>query len=214
MLDAKGFQKILAKLSTYTPEPTHAPRSPHTRGVAPPAGQATTRRPARVVSTGASSNGTGDLSKMHRAMLIALAQHPSGLTKKQILVHTGYASSGSTSAAFADLARDGWVMAMDGHRLQITPAGVTTLGDFDVLPVGDDLRQWLLSGDKLSTMEKALLEQIAAAYPHAVAKGAVLEKTGYASSGSTSAAFAKLVAYNYAIPQGASMLKAAEELFS
>jgi hypothetical protein len=158
------------------------------------------------------SNGVGALSRMHRAMLIALAQHPAGLTKKQIHVHTGYASSGSTSAAFADLVREGWVNA--SGRLTITHAGLQVLGPFEPLPLGDDLREWLLAGDKLSTMEKALLERICAAYPDPIAKGAVLEHTGYASSGSTSAAFAKLVAYNYAIPQGASMLKAAAELFS
>lgn len=149
---------------------------------------------------------------MHRAMLTALAQHPDGLTKKQIHVHTGYASSGSTSAAFADLAREGWATA-SGYALKITIAGLTALGAYDPLPLGDALREWLLAGDKLSTMEKALLEKICDVYPSTITKGTVLEKTGYASSGSTSAAFAKLVAYNYAIPQGASVLKAAEELF-
>ena len=146
-------------------------------------------------------------------MLIALAQHPDGLTKKQIHVHTGYASSGSTSAAFADLVREQWVTT-DGNRLALTPKGGNVLGSWDPLPVGDALREWLLSGDKLSTMEKALLRHIAAVYPDAISKGQVLEQADYASSGSTSAAFAKLVAYNYAIPQGSSMLKAAEELFS
>jgi hypothetical protein len=155
----------------------------------------------------------GNLKPMHRAMLIALAQHPDGLTKKQIHVHTGYASSGSTSAAFADLAREQWVTT-DGNRLTLTPTGGQVLGDFDPLPVGDALRQWLLSGDKLSTMEKALLARIAHAYPEAIQKHRVLDGAQYASSGSTSAAFAKLVAYGYAIPQGHSMLKAAEELFS
>lgn len=90
---------------------------------------------------------------------------------------------------------------------------MTALGAYDPLPLGDALREWLLAGDKLSTMEKALLEKICDVYPSTITKGTVLEKTGYASSGSTSAAFAKLVAYNYAIPQGASVLKAAEELF-
>jgi hypothetical protein len=149
---------------------------------------------------------------MHRAMLTALAQHPDGLTKKQVHVHTGYASSGSTSAAFADLARDGWATG-DGNRLRITAAGLTALGDFEPLPIGDALLAWLLASDKLSTMEKALLSKIAAVFPSSIAKGQVLEQAGYASSGSTSAAFAKLVAYNYVIPQGASVLKAAEELF-
>lgn len=159
------------------------------------------------------SEGDGSLPAMHRAMLIALAQHPDGLTKKQIHVHTGYASSGSTSAAFADLAREGWAGA-DGNRLRITAAGLTALGDFEPLPIGDELRKWLLTGDKLSTMEKALLERITAVYPEAIAKGEILQQAKYSSSGSTSAAFAKLVAYNYAIPHGSSMLKAAEELFS
>lgn len=179
--------------------------SPHGRRAVP---AATARRPASVHP---SSN--GELSRMHRAMLIALAQHEGGLTKKQIHVHTGYASSGSTSAAFADLAREGWAAA-DGNRLRITGVGLDVLGPYDPLPVGDALRNWLLDGDKLSTMEKALLARICAAYPGAIKKGLILEQAEYASSGSTSAAFAKLVAYNYAIPQGASMLKAAEELFS
>jgi hypothetical protein len=150
---------------------------------------------------------------MHRAMLIALAQHPDGLTKKQILVHTGYASSGPVSTAFADLTRQDFVESQ-GTRLVITPLGTHTLGDFEPLPVGDALREWLLSGNKLNGMEKALLFRICEAYPEAIRKGDVLERAGYASSGPVSSAFAKLVAYNYAIPQGASMLKAAEELFS
>jgi uncharacterized protein DUF87 len=215
-LERAGFQKILDKLSAVTPPPPHTPPtmsaarpSPHGRPVVP---RETTARRTPVVP--ASSNGQGAaLSKMHRAMLTALAQHPDGLTKRQILVHTTYASSGPVSTAFADLARESWV-APDGNRLRITDAGYTALGSYDPLPVGDELRAWLLSGDKLSGMEKALLTQICDAYPEAIRKGDVLEKAQYASSGPVSSAFAKLVAYNYAIPQGASMLKAAEELFS
>lgn len=217
-IEAKGFQKILTKLGDVHAEQPPARHRPVGRpeGPSAPQSRAAARGDGRRVagpdrSRAAASD--GNLSRMHRAMLIALAQHPGGLTKKQIHVHTGYASSGSTSAAFADLARDGWAVG-DANRLRITDAGLTALGDFEPLPIGDDLRAWLLAGDKLSTMEKALLKQIAAAYPEPIAKGSVLEKTGYASSGSTSAAFAKLVAYNYAIPQGTSMLKAAEELFS
>jgi len=103
---------------------------------------------------------------------------------------------------------------MTGNKLVITEGGLTVLGDYEPLPLGDALRAWLLTGDKLSTMEKALLAQICDAWPHSIKKGTVLEQAGYASSGPVSSAFAKLVAYNYAIPQGASMLKAAEELFS
>jgi hypothetical protein len=190
--------------TSHTPATTMTapPRSPHGRRP-PPAAAA---RPAPVVSS------NGNLSKMHRKMLTALAQHPDGLTKKQILVHTAYASSGPVSTAFADMAREGWV-APDGDRLRIIDAGYTALGSYDPLPVGDALREWLLSGNKLNRMEKALLAAITESYPNAIAKGEILDRTGYASSGPVSSAFAKLVAYNYAIPQGSSMLKAAEELF-
>lgn len=169
-----------------------------------------TRRAAVAAPTG-----TASLTRMQRAMLSALAQHPEGLTKKQILVHTGYASSGPVSTAFADLTREGWVEVSGGRRgLGITDAGLRALGPYDPLPVGDALRAWLLAGDKLSTMEKALLGAVCAVYPKDITKGQVLERTGYASSGPVSSAFAKLVAYNYLIPQGPSRVKAAEELFS
>lgn len=154
-----------------------------------------------------------ELKAMHRAMLTSLAQHPDGLTKRQILIHTGYAASGPVSTAFADLTRSGYVEGA-GNRLAITDAGLRALGPFEPLPVGDALREWLLTGSKLSTMEKALLRVICRAYPNAIQKGKVLEQAEYAASGPVSSAFAKLVAYGYALPQGSAMLKAAEELFS
>jgi hypothetical protein len=212
-LDAKGFQKILDKLSAVSPQPL-APSTPFAgrRADSPVrAAVARTHTSGRQGAPATSSNTA--LAKMHRAMLIALAQHPDGLTKRQILVHTGYASSGPVSKAFAELAREAYVDA-DGTRLRITANGLSALGPFEPLPLGDDLREWLLSGDKLSTMEKALLSRICEAYPNPIRKGQILEQAGYASSGPVSAAFAKLVAYNYAVPHGASTLKAAEELFS
>ena len=42
---------------------------------------------------------------MQRKMLIALAQHEGGLTKKKIRIHTSYADSGPVSKAFAELLR-------------------------------------------------------------------------------------------------------------
>jgi uncharacterized protein len=152
-----------------------------------------------------------ELKQMHRRMLTALAQHPAGLTKAQVLVHTSYASSGPVSTAFADLAKAGYVTP--GNFLKITDAGIAALGDYDPLPLGDELRHWLLEGDKLSTMEKALLRAVCDVHPSPISKGDILKLAGYASSGPVSSAFAKLSAYNYVIPQGQTMLKAAEQLF-
>lgn len=150
---------------------------------------------------------------MPRAMLTALAQHPDGLTKGQLLVHTGYRSSGPVSACFAELARNGWTQAVAG-RLQITEHGLQALGPFEPLPTGEALREQLLTGPKCSTMEKAMLRVLFQAYPEGIAKGAILESTGYASSGPVSAAFARLVALGYAKQVGRGQLRAADELFS
>jgi hypothetical protein len=62
------------------------------------------------------------LKTMHRAMLTALAQHPGGLTKRQVLIHTSYAASGPVSTAFADLSRAGYVEADGNRQSSRTPA--------------------------------------------------------------------------------------------
>lgn len=165
---------------------------------------------ARPARGGAESNG---LKGMHRAMLTALAQHPDGLSKKKILIHTGYASSGPVSSAFADLVAHGYVEAIGTAALRITDAGVAALGHYEPLPTGDALREWLLTGDKLSGMEKKLLAAIADAYPKDIRKAEVLEATGYASSGPVSSAFGKLVGLGYVHARGASVVRATDELF-
>lgn len=155
------------------------------------------------VSRAPRPSGPGSIGiQMHRKIMTALAQHPEGLSKQQILLHTGYASSGSTSTAFADLTKAGYMSGEGMSGLFIaTDAGIAALGDYDPLPTGDRLREFLLRSDKLSTMEKALLGAVTAAYPHAIPKGEVLRKVGYASSGSTSTAFARLVRYTYLVAE-------------
>lgn len=158
--------------------------------------------------------GAGEPMKdMPRKILTALAQHPAGLSKGQILVHTGYRSSGPVSACFAELARNGWIDA--SGLVTITRAGLAALGTYEPLPVGDELRESLLNGNsRLKPMEKKLLRVVCEAYPDSIGKGRVLEQTTYASSGPVSAAFAHLVALGYCQKDGRGALKAARELFS
>ncbi len=155
----------------------------------------------------------GALSQMARRILIVLAQHPEGLTKGQILVHADYRSSGKVSSAFAALLRDGWVESIGTAALKITATGLTGLGPFEVLPTGQALQAYLLQSPKLNHMEKQLLAAICQAYPGAIAKNAVLEQTGYASSGKVSSAFAKLVKCQWVRSSGPSLLTASPELF-
>lgn len=144
-------------------------------------------------------------------MLVALAQHPSGLTRRKLRVHTGYADSGPVSRAFARLLALSWAVSSD-DRLRITDAGLAALGEWEPLPTGDALRLSLLHGTKLSKMEKAILEAVCNAHPNSIGRSAIREAAGYADSGPVSRAFAKLVAMDYIQPQGRDLV-AAEELF-
>jgi len=158
------------------------------------------------------TNVLGDLSKMEVAMLTALAQHPEGLSKPKLLLHADYAAGGATSACFAKLVREAWASPANGG-LRITPSGLKKLGHYDPLPVGDALRAHILAGSRLSAMEKKLLEVICAAYPYSVPKGEILERANYSAGGATSAAFARLVALDYATIAARGELAAAKELF-
>jgi hypothetical protein len=117
------------------------------------------------------------------------------------------------SACFAELARNGWTVP-DRGKVAITETGLATLGAYEPLPTGEALREHLLNGSKCSGMEKAMLKVLFNAYPDAIAKGAILESTGYASSGPTSAAFARLVALGYAEQRERGHLRAAGEFFN
>ncbi len=224
VLERKGLQTVVEKLSVAGVPSRETAFGPSFVQPAPAATRTLTNLPAAPAGTIAQrvyTRGDGDhfalvatkLSTMPRAMLTALAQHPAGLTKRQIRVHTGYADSGPVSKTFAWLLAEGYVAQL-GPVLQITPAGVAVLGTYDPLPIGDDLRAWLLEGPKLTPMEKRLLSVICGAYPHGIRKKDARDAAAYADSGPVSAAFAKLVAYNYAVPEGTGVLKAAPELFT
>ena len=199
----EGYHQDVKRLAAA---PKAAPRAPAVTGKTESDGSA--RKPAALAA------GTSSIDKpMPRAMLAALAQHPDGLTKGQILVHTGYRSSGPVSACFAELARQGWTEPA-GDRLRISQAGMVALGPFEPLPVGAALREHLLNGSKCSGMEKAMLKVLFNAYPDAVSKGDIIGIAGYKSSGPVSAAFARMVALGYAVQSGRGRLTAAKELFS
>lgn len=154
-----------------------------------------------------------ELTTMQHKLLTVLAENPAGLTKTQILIHADYRSSGPISMCFAQMSRDGW-MQPGGQGFQITPLGRSIVGPITPLPKGYDLRQFLMAGTKLSTMEKALLNQAFEAYPNSITKGAILERAHYKSSGPVSMAFAKLTRINYLIAAGSSKVRAADVFFA
>ena len=143
-------------------------------------------------------------------MLAVLAQHPRGLTRKQILIFSGYRHSGTTTQAFARLLSEGCAESRQGLMFA-TPAGLEKLGDYEPLPTGDELRARLLNGSSdLSVMEKEILRRVCDAYPEAIDRTSA--RGDYAHSGSTTSAFARLIAMNYVKKVRGGVL-AAEELF-
>lgn len=208
-------REVLAAIESTFKKHGARSENPNRRQGRPPMAEKVTARAAsraRQIDERAPAS-SADVSKaMPRAMLTTLAQHPDGLTKAQILVHTGYRSSGPVSRTFAELAREGWVEGA-GNRLRITPAGLDALGPYEPLPVGDELRAHLLNGSKCSTMEKAMLRTLFDAYPDSMAKGRILELTNYKSSGPVSRSFARLVALGYAQQSGRGELRASDDLF-
>lgn len=128
----------------------------------------------------------------------------------------GYRNGGATSAAFARLTSEGWavsVLHMDGSDgLRRTQAGLDKLGAYDPLPVGDELRRSLLSGDRLPIMECKLLAVICDAYPAPMPRGEIIDQAGYKNGGATSKALAHLTALDYVNKSGRGLV-AAPELF-
>jgi len=93
----------------------------------------------------------------------------------------------------------------------LTNDGLSTLGTFEPLPKGEELRKKLLRD--ADRMEGKLLKVLFEVYPESISKKDLLERAGYQSSGSTSAMFTKLCAINYAEKAGPNLLRASDELF-
>lgn len=184
---AQTATSIKTQFEALLNEPAMVPTNPTTAPVQAP-------RPVLAPHV----EGVDGPSRMERKMLIALAQHPDGLSKGQLLIHADYASSGPTSSAFTNMQRQGWIRS-EGGLVQITDNGLHALGDFEPLPVGSALREYLIESDRsrLSTMERKMLRVVCAHYPSGIPKGEALAEAGYASSGPTSSAWTKLKRLNY-----------------
>lgn len=158
-------------------------------------------------------NAQGTLTAMQTRFLTALAQHPDGLSKGQLLILARYASSGPVSKCFAQMTRDGWVASNTAGWLQITAAGRQALGPFEPLPTGAKLRAHVLADANLKPIDKAILSVLFQHYPKDIAKGALLDLAGYKSSGPVSKSFAKLVRLGWAISTKVGHLKASETFY-
>jgi hypothetical protein len=121
------------------------------------------------------------LSKAERAVLTALAQYPQGRTKNQVAILTGYAVNGGGFNNAISACRSAGLLEGSGDRMAITSQGLGDLGDFTPLPTGQALlRHWL---GQLGKAERAALEVLADAWPHAMTKPELAARAGYEPNG-------------------------------
>lgn len=132
--------------------------------------------------------GDGSLSSLERSLLVALAQHPKGLTKGAAIVFAGYKPSGDISMAWSRFNSEGWIERTE-NGIRISTAGLTALGSYDPLPTGAELREYWKS--KSTPVEAALLNHLFDIYPSGASKGAIVEAAGYRPSGDISMAWSK-----------------------
>lgn len=165
---------------------------------------------SRQVTQQHNANG---LPKMKRSFLTILAQYdPEPLSKNRILALTEYAASGPVSKEFASLVRDGHA-ELTAAGMHITSLGKTVLGEWTPLPTGEELRQNVMNGNRLNTMEKRFIQLLFNSHPNARSKKELLDETGYAASGPVSKAFARLVRLEFAVQDGPSMLRSHDNFF-
>jgi len=197
----KLFNDALTKSGVGT---TPAPGGVSVRRAGP-----TSMSPVRRRDPAPSSNGAGEpLARGERACLVAIAQHPEGVTREQLTVLTGYKRS-SRDTYVQRLGAAGYVET--GERILATDAGIAALGaDFAPLPTGEELQRYWL--ERLPQGERVILERLLPAYPEPVSREALTEATGYKRS-SRDTYLQRLGARELVVTERDGTIRAAEQLF-
>lgn len=212
VLNSKGFQKVLAKLSTLSPEPSVQ----KTQGqFIPPRTNSTAlyKNPRTIPAPRAPHEGNGHSQVKggaFRSMLVALAQAGRPLQDSQLTARAGMALSGTFDKYLGQMRSEGWVIG-ERSRLEITDAGLVALGSYEPLPTGDALQSYWLS--KLGAGKKSeMLGVLIAAYPQSLSDHDVADRASMALSGTFDKYLGQL--RSLMLVEGArSALRASAELF-
>lgn len=199
---APAFPK--AALAPAFPKPRPAPIKPIASN-----GHARTKASASSATNGSATVGVGGL----RRMLVALAQCPQGLTKRQIGIRAGLSSKSGTFATYLGRARsEKWIIDRNDIRC-ITEAGLAALGDFDPLPTGPQLAQYWL-GELGNSGAARILRVLVDAYPETLDDATVGVRAGLSSKSGTYATYCGKLRGLELIEGGRGAKRASEELFA
>lgn len=152
----------------------------------------------------------GNLNRMAKTLLTCVAQR-GRLTRKKLLVFSGYANSGKIGETIGYLVRMGWMSTPEPGTVEITEAGREVLGPLEPLPTGAKLRAQIR--DQLDTMGQKIFDVVCEAYPRSISRKQVLEKTGYANSGKIGETIGHMIAREWMVKTDVGVIAMAKELF-
>lgn len=133
------------------------------------------------VKAGAKPNGHArpvDLPKGEVAVLSACIQYPDGLKREQITILTGFKRS--TRDAYIYRLRERGFVDINGEVVTATETGFAALPDAEPLPTGAELQRFWL--EKLPQGERRILECLIEAYPKAMTRDELTERTEFKRS--------------------------------
>jgi hypothetical protein len=145
-------------------------------------------RPQREAAAPILRKPKGATPRGERRLLIAIAEHPDGVTRKQLTVLTGYKRS-SRDTYLQRLRTQGLIAQgryadayiADGDRIRVTEKGIQELGNAYVpLPRGEALiTHWR---ERLPAGERHILDALLTAWPRSVGRDELSFTTGYKRS--------------------------------
>jgi hypothetical protein len=170
---------ILEKIAPTTPSPRSESKPVRARELVPHESAPTTPRPAPTAGEARGSDSDrARLGKAERAILAGLATH-GGMPHKRLALIAGYSpSSSGFKNPLATLRRLEYAIG-GGDHIQITPAGVAALGDFEALPTGEALIDYWMEHPQSGKAERAILGALIDAWPSPLTHNELAARAGY-----------------------------------
>lgn len=203
--NAKGAQAVAAQPATK-----HHANGVAAKNVEAQTGPTISGHSRDAITSPVAGNAGGNIGKGERITLIAIAQHPAGVTREQLTILTGYKRSSRDVYLQRLRASEYVAIAVNQGTIVATESGIAALGnDYEPLPTGDRLREYWMQ--RLSGGERVIFEVVCRAYPHAIKRTEIDAATDYQRSSRD--AYLQRLSARKLIVSTRDGVRASEELF-